>query len=198
MKHGKISKTPLCLSLLALALTACNPWNTQTANSEYYYQLPTEEPIPMQSTNYSQNSDAPTNLHFTVPPRSYNFATTDSPVRHSERDYEWIKNQQSNNYTIQLGEAPDPTTVASTVQEIPKTGHTTTYRYQQNGQTVYGGTLGSYASQEEAQAALQQLPPEVQGTAKIQQWDHIKDKLAKPDTPPLSSLPSIPNNNKVE
>lgn len=180
------------LVVIAMNLTACSGYDLgffgPDENPNNYYHTKQADYVPDESINgYASGSegagpgvDPPPSHKFVPPPPSYHFATSDSPPRQDSVDGEWIQKQNQTAYTIQLPDDTDPSRVAATLQELPKTGHTTQYRYQDGGQTKYSGTLGSYPSKAAAEAAMQSLPDNVRGSAHVTQWQEIKSKVGQP------------------
>lgn len=185
----------LMLIVLAALLSACSwsGWfspnyqsnrNGSSGNNYYHpYDYGTD-------TAHSYKRDAPRSRPFRPPAPSYHFAVTPTPQKHTTVDKDWIHSQHGTGYTIQVADDNDPSRVADVLHKAPKTGRMTQYKYKDGETTRYGGTVGSYATKEEAEQAMQRLPETMRGTATVQQWDGIQSKVNKapPSTIPLPDI----------
>lgn len=117
----------------------------------------------------------------------YHHAAGSSPVSHKDRDRQWISQQNTEDFTIEVANEEKPASVAKALHNSPKTQRSAQYK---NKDGRYGGVYGSYKSREEAQAALSKMPENVRKNAKISNWGQVKPNVSTPTAAP-SSTPSF-------
>lgn len=107
-------------------------------------------------------------------PESYHVGQFRAPISSEANDHQWIMQQNLAFYTIELADNAQPAIVAKQLYLAPKTARMAEFKYRQNGIVRYKGVYGSYRTFEEAQMALQQLPPALRTQAQIRQWSQIQ------------------------
>lgn len=103
-----------------------------------------------------------------------------------DHDANWIARQNPQSYTIEVESDYKPSTVARTLQGAPQVGHKAQFSYATTSGKRYSGVIGTYASREEAEKALQNMPSEIRATAKLRQWDTVQRdvrRIPKSDMP---------------
>lgn len=121
----------------------------------------------------------------------YHHAAGATPVSHKDRDKQWISQQNTEDFTIEVASGDKPSSVAKSLHASPKTQRAAQYKYKNGDQTRYGGVYGSYKSREAAQAALDKMPDNVRRNAKINNWGNVKPKVAAPTASTESTTPSF-------
>lgn len=106
--------------------------------------------------------------------RGYHLSQGATPTSHKHRDREWIYQQNQQHYTIEVGSGDKASSVAKKIHKSPRTGGSAQFRHKRGNQTVYTGVVGSYKSREDAEKALNSLPEEVRGTAKVRNWGRVQ------------------------
>lgn len=174
--HLKLMITGLAL----INLTACNTYEER----EYLTYQPaffgTGNLYPA-SDSYRMNDYAYDSQpgQGVVVPESYHVGQFHSPVSFKDRDRTWVNNQNAQGYTIELADDEQPSTVAQQLYKAPKTDRMAQIRYYKNGKTYYRGLYGSYENAEDAQKALNALPPEVKKNAGIKNWGSVQNNLTQ-------------------
>jgi SPOR domain len=112
-----------------------------------------------------------------------------SPTSHQDRDRNWVTEQRSSHYTIELARGEKAADVASVLQKTPKNHRTAEVKRRVNDKTFYSGVYGTYKSKEEANAALANLPESVRGTAKVKDWNSMQKNVI--EEKPKYSRPQI-------
>lgn len=181
-------------SIMSLSLSSCQTgydlddlWSdhsSQTQNnasqkSVYYTQSPSSS-SKKSSTNDTETPGfkkgiQPTS-HVSVP-KSY-YLAEGVPVSHQTSDKDWIDQQSTEEYTIELSDNKSPAVVAKTIQEAPKNARMAQVQYNDDGKNKSLGVYGSFSSKQAAEEALAKLPPAVRENAKIQSWNNIQKKTA--------------------
>ena len=110
-----------------------------------------------------------------VVPESYHVGSYRSPASPQRRDNQWVTQQNSQGYTIQLAEGTKASAVAGTLTRAPKRNRMATVKSFENGQAYFRGVYGSYSTYEAAQRALHSLPADLQQKASIKRWGSIKN-----------------------
>lgn len=112
-------------------------------------------------------------------PESYHVGSVRSPQRAKDSDHSWVVNQNPQAYTIEIADDPKAAAVAGKLYQLPKNNRQAEIRYQRNGTPYYKGLYGSYSSQEEAQKALDSLPPDAKQGAGIKNWGSIQSNVSE-------------------
>jgi hypothetical protein len=107
-------------------------------------------------------------------PDSYHVGESHAPVSFKDRDKQWVSSQNPQGYTIELADDEKAAAVAKKLYQAPKTDRRAQIQYQKNGKPYYKGVYGSYDSQEAAEKALDQLPPEVKQGAGVKNWSNVQ------------------------
>lgn len=122
--------------------------------------------------------------------RGYHLSQGSSPTSHKKRDRGWIHSQNQNHYTIEIDTNEKASHVAKKLYQSPKSQRSAQFKHKVNGKKVYTGVHGSFATREEAEAAMKNLPGEVRGTAKVRTWGGVQYEASTP-VAPSPSAPSI-------
>jgi len=110
-------------------------------------------------------------------PDSYHVGAYRSPQRAKDSDRNWVVNQNPQGYTIEVADDQKPAAVAGKLYRMPKNNRMGEVRYQRNGSAYYKGLYGSYSSQEEAQKALDALPPDLKQGAGVKTWGSVQSHV---------------------
>lgn len=140
--------------------------------SQSYGSMP-NYPGPMGS-GYDSSGDKPG----VQVPDSYHVGAYGSPQRAKDSDRNWVVNQNPQGYTIEVADDQKPAAVAGKLYKIPKNDRMGEIKYQRNGTPYYKGLYGSYSSQEEAQKALDALPPDIKQGAGIKNWGSVQSNVS--------------------
>jgi septal ring-binding cell division protein DamX len=136
---------------------------------------------PATTTTTTVTSQAPiVSKKGVVVPQSY-YLAEGTPVSHQASDTDWVDEQDSEGYTIQLANGSAPA-VAQTLQQAPKSARMAQVQYNNNGQTGYVGVYGTYATKAEAEAALSKLPSNLQSSAQVESWSDVQEKVVSAPT----------------
>lgn len=108
-----------------------------------------------------------------VVPDSYHVGAFHSPVSFKDRDQTWVNSQNPNGYTIELAEGDKASQVAQVLYKTPKNDRMAQVTYDRDGKTHYKGVYGTYTSAEEAQKALNALPPDIKNSASVINWSSV-------------------------
>lgn len=186
-----------------------NPSSNQNVNQQYNYNQSMQKDVRSMpgdngaSPEYNQNGpiDNSSQQSITLDKNSIPTATNSSDYNRAntvhvvpkQSDIEWVKSQQANGYTIQMGSNPNRAKVAYSLFKGPKSARSAQFGYKDQQQKVYTGVYGSYKTKEEAQKAFDSLPAEVKQSATVQQWQQVQSKASNyvPDEKPSVEAPSI-------
>jgi hypothetical protein len=167
------------ISILAFSLaslTGCYTTNQTTYDNSRYPTYVYDEnmmyPISGQSddvASYQYSSSPAVNV-----PDSYYAGGYRSPVKHNDKDKEWVQSQKSSAYTIEIGDSEKPAEVAGKLQQTPKTERMAEIKYYRDGKPHYKGVFGTFDNQESAEKALKSLPVEVQKGASVKAFTHVQ------------------------
>ncbi|KTC81593.1 hypothetical protein [Legionella brunensis] len=109
-------------------------------------------------------------------PDSYHVGLAHSPTSHKDVDRDWVNGQNPQGYTIEVAEGEKASQVAGKLYRVPKNNRTAQIKaYRGNGSSYYKGVYGTYNSYEEAQKALNSLPPDLKQGADIKNWSKIQE-----------------------
>ncbi|MGQ3888959.1 SPOR domain-containing protein [Legionella sp. CNM-1927-20] len=111
-------------------------------------------------------------------PESYHVGAYHSPTRAKDRDRSWVSSQNPLGYTIELADEEKPAQVAKKLHLAPKHDRMAEIKYQRDGRDYYKGLYGSYSSKQEAENALNNLPPELKQGANIKDWSSIQSSAS--------------------
>lgn len=166
------------LPMSILLLTACTT-SQETIYTAYPALQQNAIPYYHSSTLYNlsdYNSDSYERANVTLPD-SYHVGTTHSPTRAKDIDKRWVNEQNPQGYTILIADDERAATVAKKLYLLPKKDRMAEVKYQRNGKNYYQGVYGSYNSQQDAQAALDSLPPEIKQQAGVKAWNSVQSNL---------------------
>ncbi|MBA2709694.1 MAG: SPOR domain-containing protein [Tatlockia sp.] len=167
----------LTTGILSISLAACTSYE---ANNQNVYTSYSAEPIHYQPIKYASVQPYETRSGYsgsiTTVPDSHYTGSYRSPTSHKDIDRSWVDNQNPNSYTIQIGESDKAYQVAGRLHKTPKTERSAEVKYDRNGQSYYKGVYGSFNSQEDAQKALNSLPPEIKQGAEIKSWSSVQER----------------------
>lgn len=169
----------IVLGLCSMSMSAC------MVNDEVYtpgYQAYAYD----QTQLYPQGDYRFYNLNYTYPnqsnqevsvPDSYHVGQYHSPVSFKDRDKNWVSSQNPQGYTIEVADGDKASQVAQKLYKAPKNDRMAQIKYQRNGKNYYKGLYGTYNSAEEAQKALDALPPEIKQGAGIKNWNNVQNTM---------------------
>ena len=134
--------------------------------------------------------------------KSYHFGNgTTTPKSHKQRDTEWINSQNPADYTIELASEDNAQGVAETIFKTPKEQRMAQYKQEHQGKTVHTGIYGSFASREAAKEALDKLPDDVKGKAKVKSWGKAQNEartVASASQVSSTELPKVKTDPKQD
>ncbi|KTD18434.1 SPOR domain-containing protein [Legionella jordanis] len=173
MNNNKFFVVCLCVS----GLSAC----TSMGDSGKYINYRSEPAFLYQNNLYYESVGTDYNYDYRAErgqvrvPNSYHVGPDHSPASFKDIDRTWVNQQSPQGYTIQISEGEKASQVAKQLYKAPKNDRTAQIQSQgSNGQTYYKGVYGSYNSYEDAQKALNSLPPELKAGANIKNWGAIQ------------------------
>lgn len=172
MKIGLLSAwgTIACLS-------ACSTTHPPVVSYDQPYHYPQTELYPDSYEGTGPNAYQEKGP--VVVPESYHVGATVSPTPHTDRDRDWVNNQKTDGYTIELANGDKASQVANTLFKAPKNQRTAEIKYQKDGKTYYRGLYGTYPTSEAAEEALKSLPPDVAKDAGVQPWSNIQSSVGQ-------------------
>lgn len=109
-----------------------------------------------------------------VVPESYHVGAYHSPTSHKDKDRHWVNEQNPQSYTIQISEDERAASVANKLTIAPKDERRAEIKTYKDGKTYYKGLYGSYKTKEEAEKALENLPPELKTGAGVTNWGTVQ------------------------
>ncbi|VEG90647.1 Uncharacterized protein conserved in bacteria [Legionella spiritensis] len=109
-------------------------------------------------------------------PNSYHVGAYHSPIKSKDQDRNWVSGQNPGGYTIEIANGK-ASQVAKKLMGAPKNNHTAQIKYQRNGGSYYKGLYGSFNSYEEAQKALNALPPDIKQGSGIRNWGNVQNSM---------------------
>ncbi len=172
-----------------ISLSACQPitslgdmWssNSDYDNTPNNTASPTTSKAPQPTTTTSSHPGG------VQVPSSY-YLANGAPISHQDVDKNWVDQQSSSGYTIQLATGK-ASSVAQTLQAAPKDQRMAQVQYNSDGKPMYMGIYGTFDSKSDAEAALAKLPPSLQQSAQVQSWSNVQEAA---DSAPSPSAPSI-------
>ncbi|KTD04261.1 SPOR domain-containing protein [Fluoribacter gormanii] len=164
---------------LALMVVCAFIMSSCTKDSEYltypaYSYTDITEPYAMNSNrmlNYDYRYQPARAVNV---PDSYHVGELHSPVSFKDRDQTWVNSQNPQGYTIELAEGDKASQVAQVLYKAPKKDRMAQIKYERDGKTRYKGVYGTYGTAEEAQKALNSLPPEIKSSASVINWGNVQ------------------------
>lgn len=163
----------LTLSLCATNLTACLMDQPNYPSFQSYYTGYNSQPY-VDTRYYSNYSNYNESQPVVEVPDSYHLGAFHAPISHKDVDRTWVNSQNPQGYTIQLGESEKAAQIAGTLYKVPKTERSAEIKYSNGSRTYYKGVYGSFGTYEEAQKALNNLPPDIQQGAGIKNWSSVQ------------------------
>ncbi|CAM2935838.1 Uncharacterised protein [Legionella steigerwaltii] len=130
------------------------PWTINSYNTNYDYRYQRSQEVKV--------------------PNSYHVGELHSPVSFKDRDETWVNSQNPQGYTIELTEGDKASQVAQVLYKAPKKDRMAQVKYDRDGKTRYRGVYGTYTTSEEAQKALNSLPPELKSGASVINWSSVQ------------------------
>ena len=103
--------------------------------------------------------------------------TSEVPQAHvsaKNQDIAWVEDQPANHLTIMLASDTKPLPVSTALLDAPKAQHGAVLKYEKNGQVYYSGVYGSFMDQENAKAAIEQLPEHLKNNARVVEWAQMQ------------------------
>ena len=131
-------------------------------------------PPPESSTEWIYPIENPTEAK----PLPHFVKTAEAPQAHVSAksiDIAWVEQQPSDHLTIMLASDTKPLSVSTALLDAPKDQHGAVLKYEKNGQIYYSGVYGSFLNQENAQAAMEQLPEQLKNNARIVHWANMQN-----------------------
>ena len=181
----------LAIITCSVSLTACmmdsenshnyDPYSTRPSSMLY----PEGYENPLDSTNIYDNTPRPHT--YTLPndttktsarvvvPESYHVNQIHGPIPVQDVDRSWVSQQNPNHYTIELARDQQASEVASILAKAPKQARTAEVQSNSHGKSYYTGVYGSFANQEEATAAFNNLPDNLKQKARIETWNQVQN-----------------------
>ncbi|KTD41010.1 SPOR domain-containing protein [Legionella parisiensis] len=161
------------MAICAFILSSCTKGSDYMAYPAYSYTDITE-PYAINSYNmvnydyrYQQKQEVKV-------PNSYYVGELHSPTTFKDRDQNWVNSQNPKGYTIELVEGDKASQVAQVLYKAPKNDRIAQVKYDRDGRTRYKGVYGTYGTAEEAQKALNALPPEIKSSASVINWGSVQ------------------------
>lgn len=168
---NKTQRLSLCLCISSLS--ACTTYDQTSTQIDEYSTADTQlYPAIYQSNLYL--SDQYEGSKQVVVPESYHVGANHSPTSHSDRDRTWMNSQNSQSYTIELGNSDKASDVAKTLYKAPKNDRMAEIKYQKDGKTYYKGLYGTFPTQEAAEQALKALPEDIKQNAGVKTWGSVQ------------------------
>lgn len=175
-------------AITTLSLSSCqsytelwpedSSWGDNTSSTRPSQQkivAPVKKTAPASSSASNKSGAGTVSKSGVVLPATY-YLAEGTPVSHQTSDTNWVETQSSTGYTIQLAESTSAPAVAQTLQKAPKSARMAQVQYNDNGKAGYMGVYGTYATKEEADAALAKLPANLQSSAKVESWSSVQEK----------------------
>ncbi|MCX7117055.1 MAG: SPOR domain-containing protein [Legionellales bacterium] len=173
LKITKLINLILWSSCLASCVTDSPP--PPTVNEAYLYGPQWSYATGFQSAPYTMSEqDQPITL-----PDNHPVLTQHPPTPHQNLDRDWVKNQNAQNYTIQVADDEKPSAVAGKLYKAPKQERTAEVKILQDGKTSYKGLYGTYPNLKAALQALDELPPDVKQNADIKTWGSVQSGISE-------------------
>ncbi len=173
------------IKLLFVGISICNlsscmvykDYNKVSYRTYAYDQTQLYPQADYRMYNYGYvNQNTPVQGNVNVPD-SYHVGEYHSPVSFKDRDRNWVSSQNPQGYTIQVADDEKASRVAQKLYKAPKNDRMAQIKYQRNGKSYYKGVYGTYSSQEAAQKALDELPPDIKQGAGVTPWGNIQNNL---------------------
>ncbi len=182
MTKNKFYSVCVLTAIASLSLSSCqstsselwpDSWGDTSGERPSQKQMVT--PVQKKSSSVSSKGAPATVSKGVVLPATY-YLAEGKPVSHQVSDTTWVDKQDSAGYTIQLADNDNAPQVAQTLQKAPKNARMAQVQYNDNGKSGYIGVYGTYATKEEADAALAKLPANLQTAAKVEPWSTVQEK----------------------
>ncbi|KTD67904.1 MULTISPECIES: hypothetical protein [Legionella] len=169
-KKINLALTVIC----AFAMSSCTKDSDTISYPAFSYVDITQQPYNINSYNMTNYDYRYQQKREVSVPNSYHVGELHSPVSFKDRDQTWVNSQNPQAYTIELTEGDKASHVAQVLYKAPKKNRMAQVKYDQDGKTRYKGVYGTYSTSEEAQKALNSLPPELKGGASVVNWSSVQ------------------------
>lgn len=177
----KTSKLIVCISLTYLSACTIDG----TSNNFYSYEPSKNETTQMvypdsyDSSNYQSQygyyPNPPKSSETVEVPDSYHVGYG-HPSSAKDMDKSWVKNQNPNSYTIELGKDSKPANVAGILHQAPKNERSAEIKTNSGS---YTGVYGTYPSYEAAKQKLDSLPENIKQNATVKSWQSIQNETSE-------------------
>jgi septal ring-binding cell division protein DamX len=190
-------------TIATLSLSSCqsyselwpdNSWGDPSSQrpSKQRTTMPVQKATPPSASSSNKSGAGTVSKKGVVLPPTY-YLAEGTPVSHQSSDNTWVETQSSSGYTIQLAEDSSAPAVAQTLQKAPKNARMAQVQYNNNGKSNYVGVYGTYATKEEADAALAKLPATLQSSAKVESWGSVQEKTISSSANTMTSSIALPD-----
>lgn len=161
--------TVCCLGGLSGCASMYQPtyYSESTSYQPYVYQNTQFYPRQDRSINYAGEENTTKD--------SYYVGAYRSPTSHKDLDRNWVNSQNPNSYTIEIGVSEKASQVANKLHKMPKNDRMAEIKAYRDGKYYYKGVYGTYSNYNDAQKALNHLPPELRQGATIKNWRSVQD-----------------------
>lgn len=173
----------LVIGICSVSLSSCTAYEESytpsyetysNSNSQFYTQDYSQ--MNNYKYTYATRYDIQQTQQVAVPD-SYHVGEYHSPVSFKDRDRTWVAGQNPQGYTIEVADEEKAAHVAQKLFKAPKSDRMAQVKYQRNGKPYYKGLYGSYDNAEDAQKALDALPPEIKQGAGVKNWGSVQNNL---------------------
>ncbi|MCW8407806.1 SPOR domain-containing protein [Legionella sp. PATHC035] len=161
--------------ICAFAMSSCTK-DEYISYPAYSYVDITQRPYNIDSYNMANYNYGYQQKQQVNVPNSYHVGELHSPVSFKDRDETWVNSQNPKGYTIELTEGDKASQVAQVLYKAPKKDRMAQVKYERDGKTRYRGVYGTFGTPEEAQKALNSLPPELKSSASVINWSSVQQQ----------------------
>jgi SPOR domain len=157
--------------------TVSGPDYTQYPSSHYLFRYSPYDPKTIPSAAPKPNMCRGENC--VKVPNTYHIGPMHSPISSQDRDRGWVKSQNPQGYTIEMGDDEKASEVAHKLHSAPKSERMAEIKYQRNGKPTYKGVYGSYESREAAQKAFDNLPEHLRTGSSVKDWGSVQGGIGE-------------------